>query len=70
MYLCLNQLTVLPCWIMIIPEHMPPILAIGDRMEAKVNLGLHYLLDISILDRAELLLGSLFLVNAALVSSS
>jgi len=49
---------------------MPPILAIGDRMEAKVNLGLHYLLDIFILDRAELLLGSLFLVNAALVSSS
>jgi hypothetical protein len=32
-------------------------------MEAKVNLGLHYLLDVLIFDRAELLLRSLFFVN-------
>jgi hypothetical protein len=48
---------------MIIPEHMPPVLAIGDRTEAEVNLGLHYLLDVFILDRAELPPGSLFLIN-------
>ncbi len=50
---------------MTIPKHMPPVLAIGNRMEAEVNLGLHYLLDILIFDGAEMLLSSLFLVNSS-----
>lgn len=32
-------------------------------MEAKINLGLHHLLDVFVFDRAEILLHSIFLVN-------